>query len=148
MNNSKDQFPKFIQSGMFKQSRSRRNHHQSSNSPYRDDTERVPNYYIRPGPGTYELELGIGKKQKRSQNKTSPSCFIMHPPGSGERKKSRTKREQQHRFYEFEAAKNAPKMMILHPSMRQVHKNSAVANMDYASRGPLFDVKDWYITPC
>ena len=46
---------------------------------YEQDSENVPKYYSRPGPGNYETTQGIGKKTGISQFTNGPSWGIKAP---------------------------------------------------------------------
>ena len=46
---------------------------------YQQDSESVPTYYSRPGPGNYEVDQGMGKKTGISQFTNGPSWGIRAP---------------------------------------------------------------------
>ena len=46
---------------------------------YQQDSENVPKYYSRPGPGNYEIDQGLGKKTGISQFTNAPGWGIKAP---------------------------------------------------------------------
>ena len=46
---------------------------------YRQDSESVPTYYSRPGPGNYEIDQGLGKRTGVAGSTNGPSWGIKAP---------------------------------------------------------------------
>lgn len=129
----------------------------------------MPMYFNRPGPAQYETDLAsFGKKTSIGKYNNSPSCFIMQPPTYFNRdssnpriaideelersrsgSKSSNRQMSQHRFYKFEAEMRQKKQLLLHPSLQQLTKHSAIPRLGSAKRITPFPVKPEHSeTPC